>query len=259
MNVPDRRTIFNVVLVALLVVVIVPFVIYTVPQVVGAEHSYTVLSGSMAPAISTGDVVIVNEVSPTAVEEGDVITYQDGERAAIRDGTSVNIVTHRVIDVAPSEDGPMFKTKGDANEDPDQGRVQASRVIGRVMFTIPYIGHIVAFASTRLGFMALVGLPVGLLIVGEVYDLARAARNTRHRANEATDAGPQADADGATTDEGAPPRTDVDGSMTESTPLSGFDPGVPMGRNGAPVNDHDPGAESTDPATDGESEGMDDA
>jgi len=51
----------------LLIALVLPFVAYAVPQVAGAEHSFVVLSGSMEPSISPGDVVLVAGVQPDAV------------------------------------------------------------------------------------------------------------------------------------------------------------------------------------------------
>ena len=210
---PNRKTTLNVMGVLLLIAVVVPFAVFTVPQAVGAEHSYVVVSSSMSPEIRTGDAVIVNEVSTKAVEEGDVITYMDGKRAAIREGKPTNLITHRVTDIRQTDQGLAFKTKGDANEEADQGLVPASRIVGQVMFTIPYIGHVIAFAGTQLGFLALVALPLGLLVLGELYDLARAARNSRAASDGADE---QAETDGGTTtDEGTGADELADGEQAE--------------------------------------------
>lgn len=180
----NRKTVFSVVGLVLLLGVVLPFVVFIVPQAVGAEHSYVVASSSMSPAIETGDVVLVNELSAPAVEEGDIITFIDGERATIQGGEAGgNLVTHRVMDIRQIEQGIVFETKGDANEEVDRGVVPASALVGRVMVTIPYIGHVIVFAGTRLGFITLVAAPLGLLVLGELYDLARAARSGDRAAN----------------------------------------------------------------------------
>ena len=175
---PNRKPVLSIVGLVLLIAVVLPFAIFIGPQAVGAEHSYVVGSSSMSPAINTGDAVLVNEISAPAVEEGDVITFIDGERATIQGGEAGgNLVTHRVTDIRETKQGLAFETKGDANEEADRGLVPASALVGRVMATIPYIGHVIVFAGTRLGFLALVAIPLGLLVVGEVYDLVRAAQN----------------------------------------------------------------------------------
>jgi signal peptidase len=200
MQTPTRHTILRAGAVALFIAVLAPFVIFIAPQVVGAEYSYVVVSGSMAPAIGAGETVVVNAVPATAIHEGDIITFRRGETAEIQQGQAgENLVTHRVADVVQSESGVKFKTKGDANEEADRKLVPADALVGRVMFTIPYIGHVIAFAGTQMGFIALIALPLGLLVLGEIYDLARATRNSRE-ASDVPDEQAKTDG-GATADE----------------------------------------------------------
>jgi signal peptidase len=186
MQTPTLRTIVRAGAVVLFIAVLVPFVVFAAPQVVGGEHSYVVVSGSMTPAIGVGETVTVNDVSPTAIHKGDVITFRRGKTAEIQRGQAGdNLVTHRVVEVVRTGDGLAFKTKGDANEEADRQLVPADALVGRVMFTIPYIGHVIAFAGTEFGFIALVAIPLGLLVLSELYDLARAARG-RSEPDEAT-------------------------------------------------------------------------
>jgi signal peptidase len=183
MKTPTQRTILRGGAAALFIAVLVPFVVFAAPQIVGAEQSYVVVSGSMAPAIGVSDTVIVNDVPPTAIHEGDVITFRRGEVAEIERGQAgANLVTHRVVDIVKTDDGLAFKTKGDANEEADRKLVPADALVGRVMFTIPYIGHVIAYAGTELGFIAFVAIPLGLLILGEIYDLAQATRRQKDSA-----------------------------------------------------------------------------
>ena len=160
MNVTKRNAL-NVLLLALAVVVVVPFVVYAVPGVVGAEHSFVVLSGSMEPTMSPGDVVVVDGVDPADVEEGDVITFATAENQPP--------TTHRVIDTVETEYGQGFQTKGDANEDPDQSLVRPQQIVGEVEFVIPYVGHVVNFVNTPVGFASLVIAPLALLAISEFY------------------------------------------------------------------------------------------
>lgn len=158
-------------IVALLVVLafVAPFVVYAVPGVVGAEHGFVVLSGSMEPAISTGDAVLVERVDPATVEAGDVVTFTDG---------GATPVTHRVVEVREGEFGRQFVTQGDANEDPDPGVVTEGELVGRVMLTLPFVGYVVGFGGTAAGFVALVVVPLGLLLLTELRGLVSAARGS---------------------------------------------------------------------------------
>ena len=162
---PRAKRAANVLGIVLLIAVVAPFAVFAVPEVVGADESFVVLTASMTPAIAPGDVVIVAERDPTAIAEGDVITF-------IR-GTSDVPVTHRVIGVSGEAGGLAFETMGDANEGPDPGLVPAGNLVGVVTLTIPWIGYVIQFAGTRAGFVALVLLPFGLLAVTEVWSIVR--------------------------------------------------------------------------------------
>ena len=160
----------------LLAVVLLPFIVFAVPQLIGAQQSFVVASSSMSPAINAGDAVVVEAVPPGAIETGTVITFREtggGERT---------FTTHRVIEVVERNGNPAFRTQGDANEDPDPGTVPASDVVGRVTLVIPFLGRVVAFAQSTLGRVLLIGVPVTLLIASEVWDLFGAYRADQDRA-----------------------------------------------------------------------------
>lgn len=176
-NVSWRRVI-NIAGLVVLIAIVLPFVVYTVPQVVGADHSYVVLSGSMAPTISTGDVIIVDSVDASQVQKGDIVTY-GGERPT----------THRVIEVTEQDGTPAFRTEGDANENPDRQLVTPDELHGKVMsiggqlLIIPYIGYLIEFAGTEIGFIALFIMPLVLLVVSEVWHISSLRRTSSDASN----------------------------------------------------------------------------
>jgi signal peptidase len=161
--------------VVLLLVIVIPFVIYAVPQVVGADDSYVVLSGSMEPTMSPGDVIVIEDVPASEIEEGDIITFTNAG------GTSPT--THRVIEVIEGSEGVEFRTAGDNSESVDQRPVSPTEVEGRVPtvagypFVVPWIGYVIQFASTQTGFASLIAVPIGLLIVSEVWSMSRRMRS----------------------------------------------------------------------------------
>lgn len=158
-----RSRLLGVGLTLVVLVGVLPFVAFAVPQVVGANHGFVVLSDSMAPTINAGDAVIVDSVDPASIEEGDVITFQ---RSADL------LVTHRVIGVA-QDGGLTFETKGDNNEDPDPQPIGPDQVVGEVMIVLPLVGYVVNFAGTPLGLGVLVGVPFGLLFLSELWAMYR--------------------------------------------------------------------------------------
>jgi signal peptidase len=160
------------ILVLLLMISIAPLVAFIAPQTVGADHSYVVLTSSMSPTVHAGDVVFVSEVNPTKIEKGDIITF-DPERGPLSEQNE--LITHRVVDVKEKSNKLHFVTKGDANDSPDPVSVAADNVIGRMTFQLPLIGHIIAFAGSRLGMLLLIVIPAGLLGVLEIRDLLEQA------------------------------------------------------------------------------------
>ena len=186
---PRTKRAANVLGIVLLIALVAPFAVYAAPEVVGADESFVVLTASMTPAIAPGDVVIVAERDPAAVAEGDVITF-------VR-GTSNVPVTHRVIGVTGEGATLAFETMGDANEGPDPGLVPARNLVGAVTLTIPWIGYVIRFAGTQVGFVALVLLPFGLLAVTEIWSIVRDREGPEPQAPTATKPveGPSGDAD----------------------------------------------------------------
>jgi signal peptidase len=160
----DRgRKLLSVGIVVALAVGLAITVVVAFPQLVGAEHSYVVISDSMSPTIDTGDVVIVRETATESIDRGDVITFRRSERR----------ITHRVVEVVENDGSRAFRTKGDANEVADRSLVSAEHVVGRVWFHLPYVGYAMVFASSKEGLLALVIVPATLLVVSESYVLAR--------------------------------------------------------------------------------------
>ena len=52
-----------------------------------------VLTGSMEPEISSGDMIICHTIEPSEVKTGDVISFFDPE------GNGLSVVTHRVVEI----------------------------------------------------------------------------------------------------------------------------------------------------------------
>ncbi|MBS4031503.1 MAG: signal peptidase I [Clostridiales bacterium] len=134
----------------------------TPPSIAGYQM-YIVLSGSMGPTFEAGSVVFVRPLDPIQLEAGDIITYRGN------DG-SETLTTHRVMEVV--SDGTLsFVTKGDANDVVDGSTVPAANIVGRVHYSVPYLGHLMAFTQTKKGLVLLVIAPGLLIILFELKNL----------------------------------------------------------------------------------------
>ena len=124
-------------------IAILAIVMFIIPLALGIRP-FIVLSGSMEPAIKTGSIVYINtNVYSYEIEENDVIAFKLNNQT----------VTHRVVEVNKNDE--TFITKGDANKDRDAVPVSFINYRGKTVFTIPYIGRIVAFFKSKFGLVSL--------------------------------------------------------------------------------------------------------
>lgn len=148
----------------ILTTVIVIFCAVAALSVVGVRLAgikvYTVLSGSMEPAYSTGALIYVKEADPFSLEKGDVITFMLNEKT---------VATHRIVEVVPDEAEPdvlRFRTKGDANPSADSELVHYKNVLGTPVFTVPYLGYIVSYIQHPPGlYIAIAAAAVLILLI----------------------------------------------------------------------------------------------
>lgn len=131
---------------------------------------YSVLSGSMEPKLALGSVIAV--VPQNEYKTGDIITF-----GAETDKTKT--VTHRIVEISRDLDLQKisYRTKGDANDAPDLELIDQNRVIGKVVFHLPYLGYGVAFAQTQLGLIMLIVIPATIIIYSELVNIGHELKN----------------------------------------------------------------------------------
>jgi signal peptidase len=128
-----------------------------------------VLSGSMAPMIDAGDLVVDAGLSPSqaaGLRPGQVITF----RAA---GGTRPIFTHRItaVETAPGG-GVAYRTKGDANDSQDGPAVPSNDVVGLYQWRIPYGGYAVNALHRPLVLILLLASPFLCLLFGWLWKWA---------------------------------------------------------------------------------------
>ena len=130
----------------LLVAVAVFMMIFTVISVLTFDKAdrslfgykaVIVLSDSMSKTdFSAGDLVLAKEVDPSALKEGDIISYtsQNSENYG-------QIVTHKIRRLTTAENGePGFVTYGTSTDTDDENIVTYPYVVGKYSGSIPKIG-----------------------------------------------------------------------------------------------------------------------
>lgn len=90
-----------------------------------------VLSGSMEPALSVNDLVVVKRAD--IYEEGDVVIYQERQ----------SLIIHRIVRI----DGDSVITKGDANNTEDEP-IKFSQIKGKLLFSIHAVGSVIRIVKS---------------------------------------------------------------------------------------------------------------
>lgn len=126
----------------LLISVLVFFLIALGPHLLG-YHTATMLTGSMEPGISPGDVVVTVPKPIAQVHVGDVITYN----IPIEDH---RVETHRVTEVIHRPDGTIaIRTKGDANPANDPWTaILNDDTVWETRAVIPELGNVIRLLRT---------------------------------------------------------------------------------------------------------------
>ena len=129
-----------------------------------------VTSGSMEPAVTIGSLVV--ETVPRKLQVGDIITYKLSQN-------SLNLVTHRIVEIEKISGSNFFKVKGDAVNQPDTGLVPEDQITGKVILSIPFAGRIMAFGRTKIGVMFLVMIPAAIIVYEELKSIWREIRKSQ--------------------------------------------------------------------------------
>jgi signal peptidase len=119
---------------------------------------YTVLSGSMEPEYHVGSLIYVKPVDPLTLNVRDPVTFMLNENT---------VATHRIVERIPDETDPTvvrFRTKGDNNDDPDGALLHSKNVIGKPIFTIPYLGYLANYVQKTPGRYIALGVCAFLLV-----------------------------------------------------------------------------------------------
>ena len=122
-----------------------------------------VLSQSMQPTFSAGDLEITKLVPAASVVVGDVVVLNDPEAQAK--------YSHRVTSVVDAAGSITLSTRGDANPAVDRHPViiDTATQISKVVTTVPFLGYSVLFlASPNAGWLGF-----ALFLVGATLFVAR--------------------------------------------------------------------------------------
>lgn len=123
---------------------------------------YIVLSDSMsATDFDAGDLVVVKEVDPTTLQEGDIIAYQSQNSENY--GATV---THKIRAKTTDENGnPGFITYGTTTNVDDETVVTYPFILGKYQTALPKVGTFFQFLKTPQGYIVCILIPFLMLII----------------------------------------------------------------------------------------------
>jgi len=160
--------------------VIALLVIISAFPINGNYQIKVVQSGSMEPNIKTGSIVVIKPVD--VYEVGDVISFYGGFR--LPNGEEL-AVTHRIVEKKVNNGGGIvYRTKGDANDDPDTNEVKERQVVGKVLFNFPYIGYVVEAVRKPYGLLAIIVIPAGIIVHDQIAVIRKEMKKIKAKREE---------------------------------------------------------------------------
>ncbi|MBQ8027605.1 MAG: signal peptidase I [Clostridia bacterium] len=143
--------IFNVIYNIFAITITLVFLLTVGVMVTGTEV-YAVATPSMEDQIPEGSIVFVH--SADEYSRGEVIT------AALSNG---NTFTHRIISV--DKEAELIYTKGDSNPSPDPLPTSLDDVVGKVVFSVPYLGFLSLNFNSSTVIFVLAAVLIVLMII----------------------------------------------------------------------------------------------
>ena len=123
---------------------------------------YIVLSDSMsATDFDAGDLVIVKEVDPTTLQEGDIIAYQS-QNSENYGATVTHKIRAKTVD---ANGNPGFITYGTTTGVDDETVVTYPFILGKYQSALPNVGTFFQFLKTPQGYIVCILIPFLALII----------------------------------------------------------------------------------------------
>ena len=160
-------------LVWLVVIAAVSMMIFTVISVTTFNRNdrdlfgfkmYIVNSDSMSKTdFNAGDLILVKEVDPSTLKEGDIITFMSQDTDHFGE-----TITHKIRKLTTDAEGnPGFITYGTTTDTDDETVVTYPYILGKYQSRIPALGTFFNFLKTTPGYFVCIFTPFMLIILYE--------------------------------------------------------------------------------------------
>ena len=138
---------------------------------------FIVLSDSMSKTdFDAGDLVLVKEVDPKELKEGDIIAYTSQNTSNYGE-----TVTHKIRRLTTDASGePGFITYGTTTDTDDETVVTYPYVLGKYKSHIPKVGKFFMFLKTTPGYIVCILIPFLVLILIQGLNCIRLFRRYKY-------------------------------------------------------------------------------
>jgi len=138
---------------------------------IGKTSFFRVITGSMEPSVSIGELIRTDNVDITEIKVGDVVCFRSKSSRMMG-----AIITHRVVDITFDEQGrTRLTTRGDANLSIDGDFVTSENFIGKMIWSSgeSAMSNVIAFLSSSTGFFTCIVIPAILILLVILRENAR--------------------------------------------------------------------------------------
>lgn len=160
--------------IAILFVFLFGFSLLIVSRQIGGWRIFNVMSSSMEPSILTGSVVLTKYYHPSTLKEKDVITFIPPTRDKA-------FITHRISNISKRDNIIVITTKGDNNKNIDKWKLAGGGVVGKVLYSMPYLGYLMSFAQSKIGILVFILLPATYIIIDEIKNILKTIKHHKNK------------------------------------------------------------------------------
>lgn len=122
---------------------------------------FIVQTDSMSDTFRAGDIVVVKEVDPNTLVEGDIITFLSQNESSYNE-----TITHKIRSITKDEHGDRgFVTYGTTTDSDDETLVTDPFILGKYSFRLPALGRFFQFLKSTPGYIVCILVPFLVLII----------------------------------------------------------------------------------------------
>lgn len=159
------KKVWNIIVWIILIIEAILVILFNALTIFNIEP-YVVTSGSMEPKYKVGFLIYVKEVDPMSLKVTDAITFY------MKDSNIV--ATHEIYEI--DIQNKMFRTQGINNKNEkgeiikDATPVEFENLIGKPIFSIPYLGYINNFITQKPGLYIIILGTISIVVVSFILD-----------------------------------------------------------------------------------------